>query len=78
MVVADPRPDNRPGTPGAEATTAADGSYFLGPLAAGSYELFYYFPAGQTAADVAESRRLTMAQVQLQPGAQLIQNLIHR
>ncbi len=78
VVVADPRPDNRPGTPGAEATTAADGTYSLGPLPAGSYELFYYFPTGQTAAEAAESRRLTMAQVQLQPGAQLVQNIIRR
>ena len=43
----DPRPGNRPGTPGAEVTTAADGAFFLGPLAAGAYELFYYFPGAR-------------------------------
>jgi hypothetical protein len=78
LVVADPRPGNRPGTTGAEVTTAPDGAYSLGPLAAGAYELFYYFPQGQTVADSAESRRLTAIQVQLESGAELVRDLIHR
>lgn len=78
VVVADPHRDNRPGTPGETVTSDAEGRYSLGPLAAGSYELFYYFPEGQTAAKAAESRRLTMIQVSLQPGTQLTRDLIHR
>ncbi len=78
VVVADPHRDNRPGTPGETVTSDSEGRYSLGPLAAGSYELFYYFPEGQTAAEAAESRRLTMTQVLLQPGSQLTRDLIHR
>ena len=55
--------------------TAADGSFALGPLGAGDYDMFYHYPAHETPAAAADTAARTRQKIRVVPGVEVVQNL---
>ncbi|MHC4899442.1 MAG: MSCRAMM family protein [Planctomycetota bacterium] len=74
-VCLDPLSGQPPETAGAKAVCDVLGRFALGPVAPGWYEMFYYSPGRQTAAEAAASRNATLVQVQVSDREDLTRNL---
>lgn len=74
-VCLDPLSGLPPEAGGAQAVCDAQGRFALGPVAPGQYQMFYYSPDKQTAAEAAASRHSTLVQLQVLNHQDLIRNL---
>ncbi len=74
-VCVDPLAGLPPEAVGAEAVCDAQGRFALGPVAPGEYQMFYYSPGKQTAAEAAASRHDTLIRIQVPDHGDLVRNL---